>query len=307
MDPQGIAGQILNQTPSQSNPVTSQESAEKVTPEGGNPETKPELNDFDSRFGVLTKMERKIKELEAKNKTEAKSWEERQGKYSEMEEFMKLFEENPLEALKKKKGWGVQEFNEFAVQHSSDEDLDPVAKITKSFQDKIAELEKTWEEKLNSKIKEKEEEIQGKDYERQILEFKSGIKTFLAENKDAYEFIHAEEGGSEAVYDLIYQDIIRQQESGVQDNELRIMDIKEAAEKVESFLDTQYSKYLSLNKVKSKFNTSSEANIGAFVAKSQPQTLNSSFTPKSKPVDQLSAEERKQAAIDFIRSQRTST
>jgi hypothetical protein len=298
-----IAAQILNTPSSPSAPITATTESEATTQSPS--ETKPELNNFDERFGVLTKMERKIKELEAQNKTKAKEWEERQGKYSEYEELMKLADENPLEFLKKRKGWGVQEFNEFAVQHASDEDLDPVAKITKTFQDRIAELEKSWEEKLNSKIKEKEEELAGKDYERQIVEFKAGIKTFLAENKDAYEFIHAEEGGHDAVYDLIYQDIMRQKEAEVPDDQIKIMDVKDAAEKVESFLDTQYSKYLSLNKVKSKFNPGNESILGALKAKSEsPGTLNSSFSPKSKSVAELSEEERRQAAIELIRSQR---
>jgi predicted small secreted protein len=225
-----------------------------------------------------------------------------------MEAELKLFEENPLEFLKKKKGWGVQEFNEFAVQHSSDEDLDPVAKITKSFQDKMAELEKSWEEKLNNKIKEKEEEYSSKDREREIQQFKSGINSFLDQNKDQYEFIHSE-GATEEVYNLIYGDIQRQlqeaQEQGVESPDLKVMDIKEAADLIEKYLDDNVSKYLSLNKVKSRF-SGNETILGSLMAKSseQPKTLNSSFSPKSKSVGELSAEERKQQAADLVRSWR---
>lgn len=303
---QGIAAQILNKTPSQQAPVTNTESGpnEQTT----TPEPKPGINDFDERFGVLTKMERKIKELEAQNKAKAKEWEDKQGKYTEYEELIRLADENPLEFLKKKKGWGVQEFNEFAVSHGTDEDLDPVANMTKTFQQKIDELNKSWEEKLQKTVKEKADEIQNKDYERQIVEFKGSIKSFLAENKDAFEFIHAEEGGQDAVYDLIYQDIIRQQEAGTPDDQLQIMDIKDAAEKVESFLDTQYSKYLSLKKVQSKFNPSNEANVRALITKPEvPKTLDSSFSPKSKSQAELSEQERKQQAAQLVRSWRASS
>lgn len=299
-----IASQILGEAPSESPaPVNAtSESSEQTTEQSQNP-----ANQVDERFGVFAKMERKLKEREQQMNQKEQEWSTKGSKLAEYEEFMKLFDENPLEALKKKKGWGVQEFNEFAVKHSEDEDMDPVANITRNLTNKIAELEKSWEQKLNDAIKAKEEEIQGKDHERQIVEFKSGIKSFLAENKDNYEFIHAEEGGMEAVYDLIVQDVQRQRESGVEDSELRVMDIKDAAERVESFLDKQYSKYLSLKKVKSKFVQDENPALSA-VLKSQsvPQTLNSSFSPKSKSQSELSAEERRQQAIELIRSQKQS-
>lgn len=300
---QGIASQILSE--SQSEPAAQvtppQESSEQTT-ETAAPK---ELNDFDSRFGVLTKMERKIKEQEAQFKNRSKEWEDKDLKLKEHEEFMALFEENPLEALKKKKGWGIQEFNEFAVKHGTDEDLDPVSKITKSYEEKIAELEKKFNSTMEERIQKEKDEIAKKEHEFQIKEFKSGIKSFLAENKEAYEFINAEENGAESVYELIYEDILRQQAANVPEDQLKIMDTKEAAEKVEAFLDKTYSKYLSLNKVKSKFGNSDENAALKLFKQSEPQTLNSSFSPKSKPVSQLSPEERKQQAIDFIKSQKT--
>lgn len=307
---QGIAGQILSETPSQpSAPVSAgtEESQEAQTPKQSH-EGK-EVPDFDSRFGVLTKMERKLKEEQARIKEQEKSWGDKLSKLEELEKFSKLFEENPLEALKLKKGWGVQEFNEFAVKHSTDEDLDPVSKLTKNFQTQLDELRSKMTEEFEGKIKAKEEEITAKDRERQVIEFKSELKSFLAENKNDYEFIHAEENGAEEVFNLIYEDLQRQikenQESG-EEKELQIMSIKDASDKVEAFLDKTYSKYLSLNKVKSKFQSGSE-DLGRFIVKSQePTTLNSSFSPKSKPMEQLSPEERKQQAIAFMRSQKTS-
>lgn len=300
---QNIASQILNATPSESTaPVTPQsESSEQGTE---NQSQRPQGNDFDEKFGILAKMERKLKEKESMYKSKETEWGEKEKKLSEYEEFMKLFEENPLEALKKKKGWGVQEFNEFAVKHSDDEDLDPVAKLTKSFQQQLDELRSKLTEEFEGKIKSKEEELTKKDIDRQVVEFKSGIKSFLAENKDSFEFIHAEENGMEYVYDLIVQDVIKQRESGVEENELRVMDVKTAAEKVETFLDNQYSKYLSLKKVQSKFIPDENKGLSAILAKTQsePKTLNSSFSPKSKSVSELSEEERKQSAMDLVRS-----
>ena len=300
MQMQGIAAQILNETPST-------EQAQVTPPESSENQNQPSgVNDFDQRFSVLAKMERKLKEQEGQFKSRSKEWEEKEKRLQELEEFSRLMDENPLEALKRKKGWGIQEFNEFAVKHSDDEDLDPVAKITRDYEEKMAKLREELTQTMDERIKSKEEEIQKGQQERQIVEFKAGIKSFIAENKDEYEFIMAEEGGHEAVFDLVYQDILRQQEAGVPDNELRIMDIKEAADKIEAFLDKSYSKYLSLNKVKSKLGATD--NPFAQIAKSTEQgfnTLNSSFSTKSKTASELTKEERERAAIELLKSMRS--
>jgi hypothetical protein len=296
----GLAQQILSETPStQAAPVNA--NSEQPTPQ--NPETQNPTDDFDSRFSVLTKMERRIKEQEGLYKSKAKEFEEKEKKLQEMEEFFKLMDENPLEAIKKRKGWGLQEINEFAVKHTSDDDLDPIAKIHKTHDEKMAALRKEMEEAFEAKLKAKEEEIRSKDYESQIKQFKSDIKTFIVENKQTYEFINADEGGMDTVYDVIYQDIQNQRESGVAEDQLRVMDLKDAADKVEAYLDNQYSKYLSLNKVRSRITNSDEDKIGQFITQSRPKTIDSSFSPKSKSTDQLSPEERRQAAIDLLKSQ----
>lgn len=299
---QGIAQQILSETPSQTPaPVSANLEETNI-----NPETPQKTDDFDSRFNLLAKMERKLKEQESGFKNRDKEWEEKGKKLTEMEEFLKLLDENPIEAIKKRKGWGLQELNEFAVKNSSDDDLDPVAQIHKTHAQKMEELKKELESSFDSKIKAKEEEIKAREYEGQVKQFKSDIKNFLVENKDTFEFVNAEETGSESVYELIYEDIIRQQNDGVEPDQLKIMNIQEAAEKVEAFLDKQYSRFLSLNKVKQRINPSDERNdIGQFIAQSRPKTLDSSFSPKSKSTDQLSEQERRQAAIDLLRSQTT--
>lgn len=300
---QGIAAQVLNESPSETPATVSANSESKNNEAPINPN--PKTDDFDHRFGVLAKMERKLKEQEGNFKNRSKEWEDKDKKLSEMEEFMQLMDENPLEAIKKRKGWGLQELNEYAVKNSSDEDLDPVAQITKNYETKMAEMRAELMKEFDEKISAKEAEISGKDKDRQVVEFKSGISNFLAENKDTYEFIHAEEGGAEAVFELIYEDIQLQLRNEVPQDQLKAMDIKEAAEKIESFLDKRYSKFLGLNKVKSRFKPSDDERFGKFITKSTPSTIDSSFSPKSKSVDSLDPQERKQAAIDFIKSQKT--
>lgn len=299
MQMQGIASQILSETPSQEN-ATSQapESSEKQTVQSS-------TGDFDQRFSVLAKMERKLKEQEGQFKSRSKEWEEKERRLQELEEFERLMDENPLEALKKKKGWGIQEFNEFAVKHTDDDDLDPVAKITRDYEDKMSKLREELTQTMEEKIKSKEAEIQKGHQERQVVEFKAGIKSFLAENKNEYEFIMAEDGGHEAVFDLIYQDIQKQQEDGVPDHELRIMDMKEAADKIEAYLDKSYSRYLSLNKVKSRFGASDNPFAQITQSTESFNTLNSSFSTKSKTASELTKEERERAAIELLKSMRS--
>ena len=154
-----------------------------------------------------------------------------------------------------------------------------------------------------NKIKSTEEKYTQKEQEQQIQQFKYQIKDLISSEKDTYEFINAEENGIDLVYDVIYTDLMNQkkamEEEGAE-GELKMMDIKDAAEKVESYLDKSYQKYLNLNKVKSKF--SSDDKIGNFIAQSQPKTLNNSFSPKSQSVDQLNPTERRLEAERLVKS-----
>lgn len=274
------------------------------------PQTAPEQTEQsganDPRFALLAKMERKLREKETGYSAKEKEWGEKEKKLSEYEELIKLMDENPIEAIKKRKGWGLQELNEFAVQHTSEEDLDPVANMTKSFQAKMEELKKSLTEEFEGKIKAKEEEYSKKDYDYQINSFKAEVKGFLSGNKDDYELINAltkeDDGadGTELVYDVIYTDVIKRKEEGEED--LTPMTFKEAADKVEAYLDGKMQKYLNLNKVKSKFTPSDKFDLGSLVSQSKPRTLNSEFATQSKSLDQLSPEERKKQAEDLVKS-----
>jgi hypothetical protein len=277
--------------------ASSQETVEPIATE------QPPQNDFDSKFAALAKMERKMREKESNFGSKEKEWEEKSKKLSEYETFMKLMDENPLEAIKQKKGWGLKEINEHAVSTQSDEDLDPVAQLTKNFQDQMAKLKESLSTDFDSRIKAKEDEYSQKDYDRQIQDYKHGIKDFLNENKDAYEFTLTEENGMDLVYDVIHTDLMNQKKNMDDggEGELKMMDIKDAAEKVEAYLDKSYQKYLSLNKVKSKFK-SSEPDLSQFITQSQPKTLNNSFTPKSQSSDSLTADERRMEAERLVQS-----
>lgn len=257
-------------------------------------ETKPE----DPRLSLLAKMERKLKLQEQEYKQKMKELEEKQNKYKQYEEEETLWS-NPLELLKKK-GWDMEKLNRHVIESSSEEDLDPVSRKFKEFEETLKKKDTEYEEKMKKMIAEKEEELKAKDFERQIAEFKSDIKSFLAKNSETYELINAEENGLDIVFDVIREDIARQQQAGKET--VVPMDMKDAADKVETYLDSHVQKYLNLNKYKNK-KSDEENSVESFFKKSQtPQTLTDSFTPKSKSVEELSEQERMLAAVNLLKS-----
>lgn len=292
-------------------------STPQQVPQSESPEKPSNNDDFNGKLAALARMERKMREKDQGYASKDKEWEEKSRKLSEYEELVKLMDENPIEAIKKRKGWGLQEINEFAVQNSTDEDLDPVARLTQNFQKQMAELKASMSTDFEGKIKAKEEEYAKKDYDYQINQFKGNIKSFLSENKAEYEFIGSlnkdEDGssGEDAVYDLIYADVMKRKESyekakesgeEVDEPDLTPMAFKDAADKLEAYLDTKAQRFLSLNKVKNKF-SSDKPDLGQFIAQSQqPKTLNNSFAPKSQSIDQSNPEERRKAAEDLLKS-----
>lgn len=295
--------EILGQATNESQGADPNKPSNQVTP------------DFDSKFAALAKMERNFRQKEQGWLEKEKGWGEKDRKLAEYEEIMKLMDENPLEAVKKRKGWGLQQLNEFAVQNSSDEDLDPVAQITKGFQTKMEEMKKALTEDFQKQIKEKEDGYAKRDQDHQINSFKSSIKSFLGENKDAYELANAlspeDDGttGQELVFDVIYTDIQNRKaaydkaiEEGDEVGEFDStpLDFKAAADKVEAYLDAKINKFVNLNKVKSKFTPNDQFDISKVIQ--SPKTMTNSFTPQSQTLDESNPEVRKKRAEDLVKS-----
>jgi hypothetical protein len=262
-------------------------------------------SDFDHKFALLAKKERMMREKENSWTQREKEWEEKSRKLAELEELSKLMEENPLEAIKRKKGWDLQQLNEHAVKTMGDDELDPVAQITRNFQKQMEEMKTNLTQEFQQKIQEKEQEYTKKDYDHQISNFKSSIKDFVTENKGEYEFINAyrdqdgKPAGIDLVYEVIYADVIRRKEGG--EEELAPMSFKDACNKVETYLDSQLTPLLNLNKVRSKFSSDS-VDLDKLVTQNSPKTINNSFVPKTQSLDQLSAADRRKQAEDLVRS-----
>jgi hypothetical protein len=271
------------------------------------PELQAKEEKEDPRLSLIAKYERKVKLMEQELKRKEQELEEKFSKVKHWEEFES--EQDPLKLLNKK-GWDLEKVNKYAMENLGEEDLDPVAKRFKEVEDMIKKRDEEWETKLKKTIEEKEKEIQQKEYDSEIKQFKGEIKSFLAENKDQFELVSTYEAdgpegkidGISLVYDVIYADLQRQVKDGRKHEELQPLDVKLAAEKVEQYLDSQVQKYLNLNKYKSR-KAPEEAALESFLGtvKQTPKTIDSSFVPKSRPVEELSDREREQRAIELLK------
>ena len=122
-------------------------------------------------------------------------------------------------------------------------------KLTPEMQMKLMreELETDYKSKfedLENRLVEKEKGLEEQRYEDIKLGFQNEIESFVNSNGQEYELIKANDA-NDVVYEVIEE---HYNETG------KILDIKEAAEAVESYLEEEATKLLQLSKVRSKFN-----------------------------------------------------
>jgi len=94
-------------------------------------------------------------------------------------------------------------------------------------------------EDLETRLNEKEKAEEESRYDKVINDFKSEIETVVNSDSEAYELIQANDA-TDLVYDVI--------ESHYNENN-RVLDVKEAAEAVESYLEEEARKLLKLKKL----------------------------------------------------------
>jgi len=94
-------------------------------------------------------------------------------------------------------------------------------------------------EDLETRLNEKEKAEEESRYDKVINDFKSEIETVVNSDSEAYELIQAN-NATDLVYDVI--------ESHYNENN-RVLDVKEAAEAVESYLEEEARKLLKLKKL----------------------------------------------------------
>lgn len=285
-----IASQILGAPAAQA-----ETASEQSAPVEGQAQPTPGLD-------VIAKMERRLKMKEQEFSQREQQFQEMQRKLAEYEPMMGELEKNPFAVLGKK-GWDLEKLNKHALETMGDDELDPVARRLKQIEDTFAAKDKEWETKLQEAIKAKEEEFSKRDQEYQVQIFKKNLAAHIAQNKDKYEFVATHPDGQELVYDVIFTDLQRRAEAGEPADQLAPMDLDAAAEKVEAWLDAEASKYLSLNKVKSRFGGEGVDWASALSKSEAPKTISNAIRPQSSinPA-QLSEAERIQLAVEGLKT-----
>lgn len=246
-------------------------------------------------FDLIAKMERQLKQRE-------QEWKSKESKLAEYEAKLKDYEgfdENPLPILMRK-GFDMERINKMALETLGDEELDPVARRIKTLEDSLKQNDAVIEKRIKEAIEAKEGEYSKRDQEHKIELFKRDLKSHLVGKKDEYEFVNTHPDGHELVFDVIFEDL--QRRSGTEGFDNKPMDYDTAAQKVEAYLDGEASKYLSLNKVKSRFQ-GDNSDWAKMLKPEEPRTITDSLTTKSAiHPKELSEKERIQAAIDGIKT-----
>jgi hypothetical protein len=186
--------------------------------------------EFDRKFAALSRKEKAIRDREI----------ELEKKYGNKEQELPLerrIRSNPLKALEEL-GLDYEKLTELALNDG---------RLTPDMQMKLMreELENDYKDKFNSleeRLNAKEKMEEEAKYDAVKQGFVGEIKSFVNENSTDFEYV-AHNDATDVVYDVIEE---HYNETG------RILDIKEAVQAVESYLEEEAEKLLNLGKVKNR-------------------------------------------------------
>ena len=193
----------------------------------------PQDSEFDRKFAALSRKEKALREREL----------ELERKFGSKEKELPLerrIRSNPLKALEEL-GLDYDKLTELALNDG---------RLTPDMQMKLMreELENDYKEKFNSleeRLNAKEKMEEEAKYDAVKQGFVGEIESFINENQSDFEYV-AHNEATDVVYDVIEE---HYNETG------RILDIKEAVEAVESYLEEEAEKLLNLGKVKNRLNS----------------------------------------------------
>ena len=177
--------------------------------------------DYQSKF---EDMERRLAEYEAKNKEPEVDWEQ-------------LLRRDPLKALEEV-GLGYDKLTELAL---NDGKLTPDMQLAAMREEIESDYRRKFEE-LEGRLTEKEQAEQEAYYDSVQENFQNEISNFVEQNQDKYELIEASDANA-LVFDVIEE---HYNETG------RVLDIGEAADAVESYLEEEAGKLMKLKKISSR-------------------------------------------------------
>ena len=211
--------------------VVNQEAAEPQVESNEFKDLEPSQDsEFDRKFAALSRKEKALRDREL----------ELEKKYGNKDKELPLerrIRSNPLKALEEL-GLDYDKLTELALNDG---------RLTPDMQMKLMreELENDYKEKFNNleeRLNAKEKMEEEAKYDAVKQGFVGEINSFINENKSDFEYV-AHNNATDVVYDVIEE---HYNETG------RILDIKEAVQAVESYLEEEAEKLLNLGKVKNR-------------------------------------------------------
>ncbi len=186
-------------------------------------------DEMSAKFAALAKKERNLRFSQMQYKTKETALAERERKIAEREALWETeFKEKPLEAIKRR-GYSYEDLTKAAL---NDGKFDPETEV----KGVKSEIEKFRQEQADKDKRAQEAALkQQEDAEKETVEaFKLNIGKHIEANKDKYELV-ALYDASELVYSTVEEHFERTKAAGTP----KILTIDEAAQLVESYLESE--------------------------------------------------------------------
>ena len=247
-----------------------------------------EDDQFSRKFAALSRREKEIRAKEAEYEHRMAELEAKFQALEQPPEEPKLpiedrLRRNPFETLDEM-GLGYDKLTELAL---NDGKLTPEMQM-RLMKDELEQGDKSKFEELESKLAKKEEEEEHSKYEAIESNFKQEITSFV-KGSNEFELINAN-GASDLVYEVIEE---HYNDTG------RVLELDEAAQAVESYLEDELEKLMGLEKVKSKFSPRQEQ---VFKRQPSPTLSNAHSAQAYQRADRpLSTEESLKEAAKLIK------
>ena len=250
-------------------------------------------DDFSRKFAALSRREKEIRAKEAEYDKRIAELEERLGSFGKKPEpepelpIEYRLKKDPLRALEDM-GLSYDKLTELAL---NDGKLTPEMQMRLMREELEGDYKKKFEE-LENRLLEKEKSDEQRRYDDIQRGFQNEIEDFVESNADRYELIKANEA-NDIIYDVIEE---HYNDTG------RILDIEEAAEAVENYLEEEAEKIFRLGKFRSKFGIENDFEQEESPRQSQVTLSNAMSAQANERVGRkLSDEESKALAAKMLK------
>ena len=274
----------------QDSDLDASEEVEQSLEEAREPE---KSDDFSRKFAALSRREKEIRAKEVEYDKRIAELEERLGSFGKKPEpepelpIEYRLKKDPLRALEDM-GLSYDKLTELAL---NDGKLTPEMQMRLMREELEGGYKKKFEE-LENRLLEKERSDEQRRYDDIQRGFQNEIEDFVESNSDKYELIQANEA-NDIIYDVIEE---HYNDTG------RILDIEEAAEAVENYLEEEAEKIFRLGKFRSKFGIENDFEQEESPRQSQVTLSNAMSAQANERVGRkLSDEESKALAAKMLK------